>query len=93
MENFANWSMLLDWLTFTTIVLGITQFTKDLPKIKGIPTKYWSFIIALILMVVSNFEADTFRFIDIVLYIISSMFASMAANGIYDAGTKKIKTE
>ena len=89
MDNFVNWSMLVDWVTFVSIILGITQFTKDLKFIKKIPTKYWSFFIALTLMIISNLEAETFRLVDIVLYIISSIFASMNANGIYDFSNKK----
>lgn len=89
MDNFINWSMLFDWTTFVSIVLMITQFTKDIKYIKKIPTKYWSFFIALILMIISNFEDNSFRFIDLFLYVISSTLASMNANGIYDFASKK----
>lgn len=89
MDNFISWSMLFEWTTFVSIVLMLTQFTKDIKYIKKIPTKYWSFFIALILMIISNFEANSFRLIDIFLYIISSALASMNSNGIYDFASKK----
>ena len=89
MNNFITWSMLFEWATFVSIVLMLTQFTKDIKFIKKIPTKYWSFLIAFILMVISNLEANSFRLLDIVLYIISSALASMNANGIYDFSINK----
>jgi len=93
MNNFVNWDMLFEWASFVSIVLMLTQFTKDIKIIKKIPTKYWSFIIALILMVISNLEANSFKIVDLVLYIISSVLASMNANGIYDFAVKKKEGE
>lgn len=93
MNNFITWSMLFEWATFVSIVLMLTQFTKDIKFIKKIPTKYWSFLIAFILMIISNLEAGSFRLVDITLYIISSALASMNANGIYDFSIKKKESE
>lgn len=91
MDNFITWSMLFEWASFVSIVLMLTQFTKDIKYIKNVPTKYWSFFIALFLMIISNFEANSFKIIDIVLYVISSALASMNANGIYDFTSQKNK--
>ncbi len=93
MEDFVNWAMLSDWVTFVAIIYGITQFTKELKLIKKIPTKYWSFLVSFILIISSNIKSGTFQFYDIILYLISGILASMNANGIHDFCPRRVKEE
>ena len=52
MDNFLTWEVLLTFSGLVGAVYMVVEFTKEIPIIKKIPTKYWSWIIALILLVV-----------------------------------------
>lgn len=82
MENFMTWETLLTYTTFVTTVFMVVEFTKELPFIKKIPTRYWSFLISLGLLTVVNAVMKDFKWIDIVLYALSSMAISLGSNGL-----------
>jgi hypothetical protein len=89
MEQFITWDVLTTYASFVTIVFMVVEFTKELPLIKNIPTKYWSFIICLILLIATNLVLGTFAAQDILLYILSSISISLGANGLSNFGKKK----
>ena len=97
MDKFFTYEMLMTYATCVTAVFGVTQFIKEIPGIKKIPTKYVSFLVAVIIVILSNVATGQFKVSNILLYILSSVFISMNSNGIYDFDTKskegKIKTE
>ena len=97
MDKFFTYEMLMTYATCVTAVFGTTQFIKEIPGIKKIPTKYVSFLVAIIIVILSNIATGQFKVSNILLYILSSVFISMNSNGIYDFDTKskegKIKTE
>ncbi len=92
MDKFFTYEMLLSYATCVTAVFGTTQFVKEIPGIKKIPTKYVSFFISIIIVTLSNVATSQFKVSNILLYVLSSVFISMNANGIYDFDTKS-KTE
>ena len=47
MENFLTWDVLTTYASFICVVYMVVEFTKQLPLINKIPTRYWSFIIAI----------------------------------------------
>lgn len=89
MNEFITWEMLGDFVKLTGIVLAATQFTKNLPLIKKLPTKYLSWLIAFVLITVTNINVGAFAPMDIVLYALSAMFVGTSASGIYDTGKVK----
>jgi hypothetical protein len=89
MDNFITWDVLKTYASFVTIVFMVVEFTKDLKFIKKIETKYWSFIVAFILLTITNAVLGTFRFVDIILYALSSMSISLGANGLSNFNKKK----
>lgn len=93
MNNFFTYEMLLTYATCVTAVFGVTQFIKDIPGIKKIPTKYLSCVIALVVVVLTNIAVKQFRVDNILLYVLSSIFISMNANGIYDFDIKTLKED
>lgn len=93
MDKFFTYEMLMTYATCVTAVFGVTQFIKEIPGIKKIPTKYVSFLVAIIIVTLSNIATGQFKVSNILLYILSSVFISMNANGIYDFDTKKKKQE
>lgn len=93
MDKFFTYEMLLSYATCVTAVFGTTQFIKEIPFINKLNTKYLSFFVAVIIVVLTNIATNQFKVANILLYILSSIFISMNANGIYDFDTKKKKQE
>jgi len=89
LSEFYTWETLLDFGALTIAVFMIVQFTKEKKYIKKIPTKYWSLIIALIIIILTNIYFETFRWIDIIIYLINAVFVSLATNGAYNFILKK----
>lgn len=82
MDNFLSWDTLTTYASFVTIVFMVVEFTKGLKYIKKIPTKYWSFFIAFILLTITNIVMGTFRAVDIVLYLLTAISISLGSNGL-----------
>lgn len=93
MENFLTWDVLNTYASFISIVFMIVEFTKELKIINKIPTKYWSFFISLILLVITNLVANTFKYVDIVLYILTSISISLGSNGLSNFNKGKKESE
>ncbi len=89
MEEFLNWDILSTYASFVTIVFMVVEFTKDLKGIKKIPTKYWSFVISLVLMIITNIALGTFSIANVILYALSSMAISLGSNGLNNFNKKK----
>ena len=61
-EHFFTWGDLVTYGGAVMAVLIITEFTKDLPGIRKIPTRIWAYLVALVLLVpAAIFTADTIR--------------------------------
>lgn len=88
MENFLTWEILKTYASFISIVYMIVEFTKELPLINKIPTKYWSFFISLVLLIITNAVSGTFQKVDIVLYILTSISISLGSNGLSNFNNK-----
>lgn len=82
MDNFLSWDTLTTYASFVAIVFMVVEFTKGLKYIKKIPTKYWSFFIAFILLTITNIVMGTFRAVDIVIYLLTAISISLGSNGL-----------
>lgn len=89
MEQFITWEILTTYATFVTIVFMVVEFIKELKYIKKIKTKYLSFIVAFILLSITNLVIGTFSFVDLILYALSSISISLGANGLSNFNSKK----
>lgn len=90
MNEFLTWAMLIEYATFVMVVFMIVEFTKGVPFIDRIPTKYWSALISMILLVVVNLHSGTFTYWDIVMYAINAILISLTANGLADFNKKPL---
>ena len=86
MEDFVTWEMLSDFVKLTGIVFATTQFVKNFPFLKKIPTQYLSWMIAFLLILFTHLQGGNFAVLDILLYLLSAIFISSSANGIFDLG-------
>lgn len=84
MNNFLTWETLTTYTSFVAVVFMVVEFTKEIKGINKIPTKYWSFFVSLILMLITNIVMGTFRTEDIILYILTSISISLGSNGLAD---------
>ena len=91
MNEFLTWEVLLTFTGLVTTTYMVTEFTKEIPLIKKIPTKYWSYIIALILLLATNLVTGSFKYADITLYLLNAIPVSLSANGLnnFNDGKKK----
>lgn len=86
--GFVTWDMFLDYSTFVMFVFMAVEFTKELKYIKQIPTRYWSAIISLLLLMTMHLHNGTFELWDIVLYIFTAMSVSLTSNGLANFNRK-----
>lgn len=89
MDNFLSWDVLTTYASFISIVYMVVEFTKELKFINKIPTKYWSFFISFILLTTTNLVVGTFKNVDIVLYILTSISISLGSNGLSNFNKSK----
>ncbi len=91
-EHFFTWGDLATYGGAVMAVLIITEFTKDLPGIRRIPTRLWAYLIALVLLVLAAvFTADQVRAEDILLCLVNGVIIAMAAVGSYHAVQERLE--
>lgn len=93
MNEFLTWEVLLTFTGLVTTTYMVTEFTKEIPLIKKMPTKYWSYIIALVLLFAVNLVTGSFKYEDIVLYLLNAIPVSLSANGLNNFNDGKKKEE
>ena len=82
MNDFITWAILGTYATFVTMVYMVVEFTKELPFIKMVKTKYYSAIVAFVLMLAVVIHDGSFLFGDIPLYMLTAISVSLGANGL-----------
>lgn len=88
MSEFISWSTLGTYGGALAMVLVLTQFTKDLPFTKKLPTQIWSYILAFVVLILAH-AFTTGLSIDIVAQtVFNAVIVSIAANGGFQAVQK-----
>ena len=83
-EHFFTWGDLITYGGAVMAVLIITEFTKDLPGIRRIPTRLWAYLVSLALLVTAViFTAARVRAEDILLCLVNGVIVAMAAVGSF----------
>ena len=91
-EHFFTWGDLVTYGGAVMAVLIITEFTKDLPGIRKIPTRIWAYLVALVLLVpAAVFTADTIRAEDVLLCLVNGGLVAMAAVGSFHSVQEQLK--
>ena len=86
MEHFFTWGDLATYGGAVMAVLIITEFTKDLPLIRCLPTRLWAYCIALTLLLAAVvFTSDVIYAEDVLLCFVNGVIVAMAAVGSYHA--------
>ena len=84
-NGFMTWDMLSDYATFVTVVFLIVQAIKELPKVRNIPTRIVSIVIAFVLQLAANVQNGQFKPVDAVMYLVSALIISLTANAVADS--------
>ena len=88
--TFFDWSILGTMAGAVAAVGVLTQLTKNIPGIKNMPTQIWSYILAAVVLVLAQVFGDVALTISgVVLALINAAVVSLAANGAYQAITRK----
>lgn len=82
--QFITWDMLGTFASLVAIVFMVVEFTKELPYIKSIKTKYYSMMVAFVLILLFSLQSGSFEFVDIVLYVLSAITISLTGSGLSD---------
>ena len=91
-EHFFTWGDLVTYGGAVMAVLIITEFTKDLPGIRRIPTRIWAYLEAHVLLVpAAIFTADTIRAEDVLLCLVNAVLVAMAAVGSFHSVQEQLK--
>lgn len=88
MDSFVTWEMLTTYATLVSVVYMVVEFTKELPLIKELRTKYLAWIVSFGLIVIANLVMGNFILVDVVLYSLSAISISLATNGLHDFNRK-----
>lgn len=82
--EFVSWTMLATFAGSLSMVLLITQLTKELKFIKKIPTQIWSYTIAIIILFPAYFFTGKLTFDSAILIPFNAVLVALAANGGFD---------
>lgn len=85
MNDFFSWEMLATFAGCTAGTSILTQFVKNVPVLKNINNQIISYVIALIIMVLTGIFGGTFTADTFTLDVVNAVVVSLAANGAYDA--------
>ena len=75
------------------VTMLIVQFLKELPGIKKIPTKYFTFIVAFLNILICSFITGNFAVSNLYLMLINAMLVTFTATGGYDFAAKNVKIQ
>lgn len=83
--GFFDWSVLATFAGAVFAVAVLTQITKGIPGIVKIPTQLWSFILALVVLMLAQVFGDGLTASTGVLAVFNAALVSIASNGGYAA--------
>lgn len=85
----TSWSGLTTNTSVLSVVIIITQLTKNVKYIKKIPTQLWSFILSYIILVLANLFTNKISISDLLLSLINAAIIALASNGGFDLLNEK----
>ena len=83
--EFFDWNGLGSYAGAAAAVGVLTQLTKDVPGIRRIPTQLWSYLLALITLLMALIFSDGFTAKGAALSLFNAALVSLAANGGFAA--------
>lgn len=91
MNDFFTWAILATYAGATLGTTLVTQLLKGISFIDRIPTRIFSYVVALIILLTATFFTGALTWDAAVLCVVNAVVVSLAANGAFDALTTKNK--
>ena len=88
--EFFDWSLLGSYAGAALAVAVLTQITKGIPGIVRIPTQLWSYVLALVTLLLALIFGPGFSASGAVLALFNAALVSLTANGGY-AAVERVK--
>ncbi|HOR12829.1 MAG TPA: hypothetical protein PKX46_02795 [Clostridia bacterium] len=89
MGEFFTWSSLATYAGATLATTLFTELLKEVGAIKRIPTRLFSYIIAVVLLVLASLFTSGLTLETAALSFVNAVVVSLAANGTFDAVSTK----
>lgn len=89
MNEFFTWETLVTYAGATAATTLITQIFKGVGFIEKIPTRIFSYAIALIVLLGATFFTSGLTWQNAALCVINAVVVSLASNGAFDALAEK----
>ena len=83
--EFVTWAGLATYSGALAMVMLIVQFTKGITIIDRLPTQVWSYIVALVVLLLANLFTGQLTIENAVLILFNAAIVALAANGGYSA--------
>jgi len=83
--DFVDWKTLATYAGSLTMVLVITQFTKNIKFIRKIPTQVWSYCVSLAVLYSAYFFTGQLSWSSAVLILFNGVIVALSANGGFEA--------
>jgi len=92
MNDFFTWTILATYAGATLATTLVTQLLKGIGFIDRIPTRIFSYVVALIILLAATFFTGAMTWNTAALCVVNAVVVSLAANGAFDAVSTKDKT-
>ena len=91
--EFFSWNALGEY-TGAVLAVGIlTQITKEIPGIKSIPTQLWSYVLALVTLLLAGVFTSGISAQSVVLALFNAAVVSLSANGGFSAVQRMLQPQ
>lgn len=85
MQEFFTWSMLGTYAGAVLVTTILTQFFKGVKLIERIPTRLFSYVVALVVLLAALWFNGAWSAEEAALSVLNAVLVSLAANGGYEA--------
>lgn len=89
MQEFFTWAMLGTYAGAVLVTTIVTQFLKGIGPIDRIPTRVFSYVIALIVLLAAQWFNGAWSVQEAALCVLNAVLVSLAANGGYEMLSNK----
>lgn len=89
-KDFLTIDYISTFMGTVVVTMLIVQFLKELPGIKKMPTRYFTFLVAFFNIVMCSVLTNTFTLVGLYLMFINAMLVTFTATGGYDFAVKSI---
>ncbi|HBJ1650950.1 TPA: hypothetical protein LA460_003376 [Clostridium botulinum] len=90
MDTFLTWEYVSSFVGLVFVVGMVVEFFKEMPILKNIPTRYFTSMVAFILLLLSSIFTNTFSFNNLPLIILNAILITYTATGGHDFHYKKV---